>query len=204
MALNDSNRQTLLQQYKEVRGEIDKSVFIQYEVIRIGALVLGSLLVFIPASFTAFAGGNPALLAVTLVCLAFISLSFVFIMGAGEIRIVRAAAFCNWLLESLLRDGGAVIDETLLWDNFVIQWNAKFLGKSAGWNFRERVYLAMPFLTIAALADVGAAVSLGCAVQTGRISPWFFVLFGVTMVIQATLYYFPARLSRRLAKTLEK
>lgn len=120
MALSQSNREMLLQQYKDIRSEIDKSVFIQYEVIRVGALVLGSLLVFIPASFTAFAQGKLALLSFTLVSLAFISLSFVFIMGAGEIRIARAAAFCNRLLESLLRDSApeAPIDKTLMWDYF--------------------------------------------------------------------------------------
>jgi hypothetical protein len=189
----------LFHQYGVIREEIEKSIFVQYEVIRIGALILGSLLVFIPAVSEASGKISAPVLCVTLLCLAFIALAFVFIMGAGEIRIIRAAAFSNHLLGELALSEDSTLDRSLLWDEFVSTWNRHLTGGKREWLYRERTYLAVPFLIIAVLADIGAGFAVYMSWHTQYDDCLLFAVIAA-VAVQGFLLLFLNGLSNKLVK----
>ena len=194
-------------QYKATRGEIDKSIFVQYDVIKTGTLFLGTLLVAAPAIYSIFGESKMLYLAATLVGIAYVSMSFVFIMGAGEIRIMRAAAFNNRILRSLECDDDMPHDDSLIWDEFVAEWNVALQGTNKAWKYEERFYLTMPFLVVAAAADAGAAAAL---LVWAREAIWSYAQIGAFCALallvagQALLYAWPTKLSRRIAKAYEE
>lgn len=193
-------REVLLKQYSQTRSEIERGVFVQYEVIKIGGLALGTLLAGVPTGYSVLGINDPRVLATTLVCISFISLSFVFIMGAGEIRIMRAAAFSNRLLTHLLCPA-CDAERELLWDHFVARWNSELNGAGGRWRYQERTFLAMPFLVIAGLGNVGAAVALACWAQTAEPRDVILAMLALmaAVVAQGALYWLPVRLSGALA-----
>ena len=198
MTGNPDAPDALRREYELAREEISKSIFIQYDVIKMGTLFLGSLLVAAPA---ALGGRNPLLLALVFLALAFISTAFVFAMGAGEIRIMRAAAFCHKALQAL--EG----ERPLSWDHFVREFNVRLYRGRNPWRFKERLFLAMPFVIITLLADSGAAISVwvwvargGGAVSGG----WLRAAVVASLVIQGLLFWWPAVLSRELERTFDE
>ena len=162
------SQELILEQYRMVRDEIQKSIFIQYEVIRIGTIIMGSLLVFTPAIYNAL--GNTIALSIALLCLGSVSISFVFIMGAGEIRIMRAAAFSNQLLREVTD-----LPQHLHWDEFVSTWNANLRKGKKPWLYEERNYLAMPFIVITFLSDLGAIVLILLQYETLQSTSVFYL-----------------------------
>lgn len=195
---NSNGTEALRREYELARDEISKSIFIQYDVIKMGTLFLGSLLIAAP---TALGSRNTLLLALVFLALAFISTAFVFAMGAGEIRIMRAAAFCHRALEAL--EG----ERPLTWDYFVREFNLRLYQGRNPWRFKERLFLAMPFVIITLLADIGAAISLwtwvaraGGAITEG----WLRSAVAASLVIQGLLFWWPAVLSRELERTFNE
>lgn len=190
------NEDQLFAQYEMVREEVQKSIFVQYEVIRTGALILGSLLVFVPAIHASLGGGKRVLV-LALVCLAFVSVSFIFIMAAGEIRIIRAAGFSNRLLGSLALRDEAMEDPGLLWDNYVRVWNEALEGNGRGWVYRERTYLAAPFVVITALADAGALITALLEMRAIGAESLILSIFAILAQV-IMLWFVLGRLSRDL------
>ena len=195
----------IFRQYDITREEVTKSIFVQYDVIKIGTLFLSTLLVAIPTSYVAIGGGNLLYFSLTLLAIAFISMSFVFIMGAGEIRIMRGAAFSNRILNVLLsKELKDIKEEDLLWDKFVDKWNKKLYRGRKEWRFQERIYLAMPFILIASLADIGSFMALVLWIESGDKSIMNIILFISILLsigMQILLYRIPANLSKDLDKT---
>jgi hypothetical protein len=193
----------LYRQYGVARDEIQKSIFVQYDVIKIGTTFLSALLVAVPTSYAALTIANPLFLSLTMIGLAFISMSFVFIMGAGEIRIMRAASFSTKLLSSLFTSYQPLQDQELVWDHFVARWNQELYGKDKEWKYQERIYLAMPFIIIAVLADIGGLSAFYVWISSRSISTLetcCLVLVILSMAVQIWLYNWPARLSKELAR----
>jgi hypothetical protein len=207
MAKLDLESNPLFQQYKLVRNEVEKSVFVQYDVIKIGTAFLSALLVAVPTTFAALAPSNLVILALILFGLAFISMSFVFIMGAGEIRIMRAAAFSSKLLDTLLAQYAPMEDRDLVWDNYVLTFQTELYGSHHAWKFKERSYLAMPFVIIAALADTGAIATIIVWLQGRMIALPDTLLMALAVALiflQYTLYQLPAKLERELLRATEQ
>jgi hypothetical protein len=191
----------LRREYELAREEISKSIFIQYDVIKIGTLFLGSLLVAVPTVFSALGGSNTLFLALLFLALAFIATGFVFAMGAGEIRIMRAAAFCHRALDIL--EG----KQPLTWDRFVREFNISLYQRRNPWRFKERLFLAMPFVIITLLADIGAAICLWIWVAraAGEMTDWWLRgAVAAALVIQGLLFWWPAVLSRELERTFNE
>lgn len=195
-----ASTQVLRKEYELAREEISKSIFIQYDVIKTGTLFLGTLLVAVPTSFSAVGSRNTLLLALIFLALAFISTAFVFAMGAGEIRIMRAAAFCHTALQTL--EG----DRPLSWDHFVRGFNTRLYRGRNPWRFKERLFMAMPFVIITLLADSGAAISLWTwMTRSGELptNGWLRTVVAISVVIQGLLFWWPAVLSRELETTFD-
>ena len=191
----------LRREYELAREEISKSIFIQYDVIKIGTLFLGSLLVAVPTVFSALGGTNALLLALVFLALAFIATGFVFAMGAGEIRIMRAAAFCHRALDAL--EG----HQPLTWDRFVREFNISLYQRRSPWRFKERLFLAMPFVIITLLADIGAAICLWNWVARTALEMtdwWLPAAIAAALLVQGILFWWPAVLSSELERTFNE
>lgn len=170
-------------------------------MIKIGTLFLGSLLVAVPTVFSALGGSNALLLALVFLALAFLATGFVFAMGAGEIRIMRAAAFCHRALDAL--EG----NQPLTWDRFVREFNISLYQGRSPWRFKERLFLAMPFVIITLLADIGAAICLWIWVgrtALGMTNWWLPAAIAAALLIQGLLFWWPAVLSRELERTFNE
>lgn len=194
----------LLRQYSAARDEIQKSIFIQYDVIKIGTAFLSALLVGVPTVYVYLKLTDVIFLSLILLALAFISMSFVFIMGAGEIRIMRAAAFSNALILDMIIRYQPESDRELIWDNFVAKWNGVLNKNRSNSMYKERLYLAMPFIIIALLADIGALSILALwfrtlALSVEEIIHLIFVF--ISLVIQMWLYFWLSRLSKEIERT---
>lgn len=197
----------LLRQYAITREEIQKSIFVQYDVIKIGTTFLSTLLVGVPTAYAYLRLNNVFFLSLTLLVLAFVSMSFVFIMGAGEIRIMRAAAFSNALITDLLERYQPYASKDLIWDHFVARWNDILNKNHKHPTYVERLYLAMPFVIIAILADVGAAAAPVLWYRTNSFSTdemLLSVIVFLSLVVQLWLYFWPSRLSRELERTTKE
>jgi len=190
----------LLSQYQIIREEIQKSIFAQYGIIKLGTMLMGAILVFIPAIYTAIGKDSnitdaAGAIIVSLLSLALVSMSLIFTMGAGEIRILRAAAFSNRILESLVLSSFPDLPRDLLWDNFVSKWNARLRGNWWGWIFEERVYLAMPFAIITLVADSSAYY---LSYRVGQSEFW--IICNVTLFMQAVMLIILVCLRRALQR----
>jgi len=203
MAENSTESDLLFRQYSNTRDEIQKSIFIQYEVIKIGTTFLSALLVGIPTAYAYLKLTNLIFLSLSLLTIAFLSMSFVFIMGAGEIRIMRAASFCNVLISDLLKRYQPETNKELIWDCFVSKWNGILNKNGSRSMYKERIYLAMPFIIIAVLADIGVVIVFFIWLRTRIFSVdeiLLSIFLSFSLIVQLWLYFWPARLSRNLEK----
>lgn len=150
-----------VQSYIAVREEINESIKQQYQSYNIGLTFLGLL---IPSAIAFFLinwqAVGPVVSVVIMSAIGCIACGFLYLLLTGEIRIMRGAAFCknaehHWVEHEGI-DGKDPCSE-LLWEHYVVHWNARTWGKKGRGHHFERRTLYMPFRILISVTDFVAA-----------------------------------------------
>lgn len=190
-----------LKSYENARNEISTSIKLQYDALKIGLTFLSSVSVLAGHFYSSRHPGHAEFLIAVFLGLGFLACGFMYLLTHGQIRIMRAGAFCKELedhfqqhprlteLQQLLQVQGK---KPRLWEQFVTDWNEKTFPRIS-----HEITLYAPFLILIVLFDV-FALSLALtnclpqivsvSVLSKPIQQWL-AIWGLAVLLQGILIY---------------
>lgn len=198
-----------LKAYDNARNEIDTSIKLQYDTVKIGFTAL-SVISTLLAGFLYYE--HPMLTALILLFIGLLTCGFLFMLLTGEIRIMRAGGFCKKLEASfqthpqIAKVQKKFVCPPILWEEFITRWNKGMFIKQVHY---ERKTLYAPFRILITVIDLLVLAFIFRMCQQTRLVLNEFIICCIIWIIIVSaqvylIYFIVIRFEMRLEAFFEQ